>query len=306
MRKFQLNTVRSILNSFLFGAMAIAGCGSDGNVDASINLVDRSARSLTVDTVRAIKGTYGAGCIQRSGTWALGLNGYSPAESVLSVVKNNSACTLQITQIHAGTAALPVEYDMAAPFELSASYASSGAAFMLSGVGETVFYANFRIQADMSFANDFTIEMVYSDNLSETSKSKNSNYAVQSAASTAALVAAPDYNIELTGLVLQRDANNIVQSAVGSAQLTDGGVVGEQYVIDANTLGAMPSYAEVDGVFSAGTQVGLSGANPTIDAAQLNLVGQDLTDSVRRNVIVAHSENGTRSYQIFRLTFNAF
>ena len=100
------------------------------------------------------------------------------------------------------------------------------------------------------------------------------------------------------------DANNIVQSASGNAQLTDGLVTGDQYVVDMDTLPASPTFAELDAAYLAGTPQNLGGANPTIPVSALSIAGLDLSAPQHRNIIVAHTVSGTRAYQVFRITFN--
>lgn len=304
MRSFRNTTIRSFFYCLLIGSAAATGCGEEQLAKPQVDLIDKVSHALSVNTVRAIKGTYGAGCISRSGTWALGLNSYTPAEGALSVVKNNSACSLAVTEVHAGTLATPDLYTMTAPLDLGASYPTNGSAFLLNGLGDTVFFANFRIQPDMGFSTNFTLEMVYSDDSTEVTASKAATYAVQAATATSGNVPPPDYTISMSGITIQVDAEDVVQSATGTALLTDGMFAGEQYVVDADTLSATPSFAEVDAIFAAGSQKTLMGANPTIPAADFGLGGIDLTAPKTRNVIVANIENGTRSYQIFRVTFN--
>lgn len=304
MRHFKSTTIRSYFYCLAFSAAAVSGCGDAQVAKSQVDLIDKVSHALTTSTVRAIKGSYGAGCIQRTGTWALGLNGYSPSEGALSVVKNNADCVLSVTEVHAGTLASPVMYSMAAPLSLDSAFASNGAAFLLDGQGDAVFYANFRIQPDLTFNTNFSLEMVYSDDSTEVTAQKSAAYAVQSSTASSSNVAPPDYLISLSGITLQVDAGDVVQTASGSASLTEGMVLGEQYVIDQDTLGATPTFAEIDALFTAGTKGTLTPGSPAIPAADFALGGVDLTAAKKRNVIIANVENGTRSYQIFRVTFN--
>ena len=304
MRTLKSTTIRSYFYCLAFSAAAFGGCGDTPIAKSQVDLIDKVSHALTTSTVRAIKGSYGMGCIQRSGTWALGLNGYSPSEDALSVVKNNADCTLSVTEVHAGTLAAPSMYSMAAPMTMDSSFATNGASFMLEGQGDAVFYANFRIQPDLTFNTNFSLEMVYSDDSTEVTAQKSAAYAVQSSTASSSNVPPPDYLISLSGLTLQVDAGDVVQSATGSASLTEGSVLGEKYVIDQDTLGATPTFADVDALFTGGTQGTLTPGSPSIPAADFALGGVDLTTAKKRNVIIANIENGTRSYQIFRVTFN--
>ncbi|MFO0578597.1 MAG: hypothetical protein U1A78_31725 [Polyangia bacterium] len=304
MRSFKNTTIRSYLYCLAFSAAAAGGCGDAQVAKSQVDLIDKVSHALTTSTVRALKGTYGAGCIQRTGTWALGLNGFTPTEDALSVVKNNADCVLSLSEVHAGTLAAPAMYSMTAPMALDSAFASNGAAFMLDGQGDTVFYANFRIQPDLTFNTNFSLEMVYSDDSTEVTAQKSAAYAVQTSTASSSNVAPPDYLISLSGISLQVDAGDVVQTASGSASLTEGSVLGEQYVIDQDTLSATPTFADIDALFAAGQKSNLTPGSPSIPVADFALGGTDLTAGQKRNVIIANIENGTRAYQIFRVTFN--
>ena len=109
----------------------------------------------------------------------------------------------------------------------------------------------------------------------------------------------------LSGLNIAVDAHHVVRSANGNAVLTQGSVLGLSYVIDLNTLGTMPAYGAVDAAFTSGTKVTLAAGTKSIPAASFNLVGLDLTTAKIRNVIVANTQTGVTSYQLFQITFNS-
>lgn len=307
MRAFTAFKKDSVLKGIVFAAIALFGCGGENGaavVSPKVSIIDKVSHALTPASVRSIQGVYGAGCLDRSGAWEIPLNGYSATMPTLSVVRDNTACTLSVTGILAGTVTAPVSYAMASSFPLGSAFTASAAPFALGGVGATEFYSNFRVQPDLSFAADFTIEMVYSDDAAQVSASKAATFAVQSGSATASAVPAADYTLDLVGITIQVDANNIVQSASGNAQLTDGLVTGDQYVVDMDTLPASPTFAELDAAYLAGTPQNLGGANPTIPVSALSIAGLDLSAPQHRNIIVAHTVSGTRAYQVFRITFN--
>ncbi len=307
MRTFTVFKNDSLLKGLVFAAAALFGCDSqpgENVVMPKVSIIDKVSHALTPSSVRSIQGVYGAGCLARSGAWEIALNGYSATQPALSVIKDNATCTLSVTGILAGPVAAPVSYGMATPFAIQSAFAGSASPFAAGGVGATEFYGNFRVQPDLSFAADFVIELVYSDDASQVSAAKTATFAVQTGSATASAVPAADYTIDLVGVTIQVDANNIVQTTSGSAQLTDGNVTGEQYVVDMDTLPASPTFADLDAAFLAGTPQSLAGANPTIPASDLGLGGLDLSAPRYRNIIVAHTQNGTRSYQVFRITFS--
>ena len=132
----------------MFG-IAVSACGPDP-VTGRAELFDRESAALTVDTVLALKGTYGSTCTARSGAWAIALNGYHfiAGETQLSVVAADVGCVLSVTEIKAGSESSAQSFKPATPFALTAAYASQGVALMLNGTGAVQFYANLRLQPD--------------------------------------------------------------------------------------------------------------------------------------------------------------
>ncbi len=256
----------------------------------------------------AIEGTYGGSCTARAGNWAVALNGYQliAGETALTVVQNDPNCTLSVTMVKAGAVGSPLTYQPVTPFQLAANYAVLGVAFLQNGVGATQFYANFEMTPDLSYANNFVIQMVYSDLLSQTNLSTNATYQVVVATATAGVVPAPNATMSLAALVVTVDAHNIVKTATGTIALTEGTVPGVAYVIDLDTVGLTPTYAAIDTVFNSGTgtHVAIAGNSQNIQAAELNLIGVDLTTAKRRNVILDSVANGIKSYQLFQITIN--
>ncbi len=289
-------------------ACTTAATPAEDSQTARVELFDRVSSALTTSTVMALKGTYGTGCTARTGTWTIGLNSYVlvTGETPLTVVTNDTTCVLTLTEVKAGPVATPVSYKPAAPLVLTAAYATAGIAFMTAGTGPVQFYANFRIQPDLAFAADMVVQMVYSDNVSETDLTTISNYVVVVSTATASTVPAPNASMVLTGLNIKVNAHNIVTSASGNIVLTQGAVVAETYVIDLDTVGSPPTFATLDAAYllTTNTQVAMVGATQTIAAADLKLMGLDLTAGKKRNVIVANTDTGVRSYQVFQITFN--
>jgi hypothetical protein len=119
-------------------------------------------------------------------------------------------------------------------------------------------------------------------------------------AAMAQSVAAPDYALDTTGLMIVTDAHDVVQAATGSAALSSGAVVGQRYVVvDA---AALTTYAALDKAFISAAGAALT---PAIPAAAFALVGADLTTPQARTLILANIETGVASYQSFEVTFEA-
>jgi hypothetical protein len=303
-------------------AVSSVGCGDDGaspvdagvaddaavgGVTARLELEDRGSASLTVTSIMAIKGTYGATCLERSGAWTIALNGYVlvAGETALSVEGEDTGCTLSVTEVKAGSLASPLSYRAATALPLGTAYAEHGVAFTLNGTGPTVFYANFRAEPDLAFSANFVVRMLYSDDVSQTDLTYVTRYEVSVGTATVGLSLAPNATLSLAALDVRVTSGNVVRRADGSATLMQGLVVGGSYFIDADTLGTSPSYAVVDAAYlaAAATVVPLVGDTQLIPAAAFGLVGLDLATPKRRNVVVVRVESGVPSYQLFQITF---
>jgi hypothetical protein len=274
---------------------------------ARLELEDHGSASLTVTSIRALKGTYGSACLERAGTWTIPLNGYEfiGGETALTVEGGDVACTLFISEVKAGAVDNPLSYTCAAPFALATGYAASGVAFKLNGAGETVFYANFRAEPDLGYQDNFLVRMAYSDDVKKTNADYNTQYDVVTATAVAGLVQAPNATLSLAELDVRVTATNVVKSAVGNVLLTQGAVPGQRYTIDMGTLDATASYGSVDAFFTnpATVKVDMVGATQLIPAIELGLLTVDLTAPKVRSIIMANTESGVTSYQLFRISF---
>lgn len=261
-------------------------------------LVDRSSTPLTVGVPGSINGTYGAGCISRSGSWSVGLVvNAALANPALSVVSGNTACSLTLTEIVADDT-----YAITPPIALTGSYQASPSS---AATGSKAFYVNAKLSS-ATFTNAFTTTLLYSDTRAAATGFAAS-YASVSASGSASAAPAPDYTIDFTtspALSVIVDAGNVVTSVAGAATLSGATIAGSAYVIDAGTLSASPTFAEVDAVYAAGSPTTISGATTQIAAAAFSLVGADLDTATARTVIVRAVTSSVPSYQIIRVTFS--
>jgi hypothetical protein len=210
--------------------------------------------------------------------------------------------------VKAGLVSAPLSYKPTAPFLLAAAYATNGVAFQLNGAGATQAYANFKVLPDLSFNTDFAVQMIYSDDVSETDVSVTTSYAVSNASATAGITPAPNATLSIAALDIRVDALNIVKSASGTAILNAGTVLAENYAIDLDTLGTLgtsTAYAAIDAAFNSpsSTRVAVSSASHGIPVSALSLLGLDVTTPKKRNVLVANTESGVTSYQLFQISF---
>jgi hypothetical protein len=150
--------------------------------------VDQSSSALSTGSVCAVEGTYGASCTNPAGSggdyaantpWTIlsaGASlqaGHEPA--LLAVTVNNAACILAITDVIVNATSCTdatwadyVDYQPAAAYTLTTSYAASALSFDVAGDGNahTKFYANFKASS-LSFASSFTLAMLFSSNVNQ-------------------------------------------------------------------------------------------------------------------------------------------
>jgi hypothetical protein len=298
----------AILATAVMGcAMMVGGCGAsgahNGTVSGHAEALDHSSHPLTIGGLLSVNGTYGAGCTNRaSGSWSMEIaSGATLDNAPLSVVQGNTGCTLTVTDLvtDAGTRhATPA-------IGLTTSYQGTASSFAIAGSNPIEFYANAKLSS-VSFAADFMLTIEFSDDAAGATGSNTANFTSQSATATASAVPAPDYTIDLTGIVLQSDNADTVLSASGNAALANGAVRGQTYVVADGSIDT--SFAAIDEAYTGGTPQTLVGSDAGPDmliaVAAFSLVGTDLTSNQQRSLIVANTQDGVRGYEVFRITFH--
>jgi hypothetical protein len=146
-----------LLLASLFVITAPLACAEEvlpESVGANATLAAQTTSALTVGSLAAINGTYGAGCIARTGSWSVRVSGVAAlANAALSVVKNNTACVLTVTSLVADQT-----YVATPAIALTGAYQASASAFSAGGV---VFHGNAKLGAT-TFASDFVVTLLYS------------------------------------------------------------------------------------------------------------------------------------------------
>lgn len=288
----------------------LAGCGGQ-SVHPAVNLVDRTTQALSLGTFIEINGSFGAGCSGRSGAWSVGINGFAALTNPpLSVLQGDSGCILDASSVRIGTPASSTLYAPTDQITMWANYNQISRAFMKSPGGPADFYANLRIAPDITFTQNFTIDLIYSQDPSRVTGSIIASYYVEPVATSSASasgVSPPDYTIDVSDLAVQVTNQKVVRSATGNVLLTPQTVVGQSYVVSARDLGPSPSLAVVEAEFTAGTKqfIGLSDPSELIPAAAFSLLGVDLTAQTTRTLIVANEVADIRSYEVFSLSISA-
>jgi hypothetical protein len=284
-------------------AIGTGACGTESGGGQAVTgeavVIDRTTQPLGVGTLLWADGTYGDDCIERSGAWSLRISGAAAMTNpVLSVITNNTACVLTLTDLKADQT-----YVATPEIDLTNAYQGSPSEFAPSGAVR--FYGNAKLSS-ATFAAAFTMTFLYSDDPRAATGSVQASHSSVAATSASTSVTAPDYTMDLVAgaLAVQTDVDYIVTGVSGTADLTDGSITGEGYVVDLATLPATPTFAELDAAYTAGTPVAIGGANPSIAASAFGLTAVDLTSPVVRTLIIRRVTSGVRAYQTFKITFS--
>jgi hypothetical protein len=285
---------RLVAIPLLLWGLTVASCDPEGagSVGGRADVFDHRTQQVLASDLASANGTYGDDCANRTGSWSLELStGATLDHPALTVVRNDAACVLTLTELRTASGALAATPTI----ELSDSYQGAPSEF-----GSPVeFYANAKLSS-LSFAGDFVLTILFSDDSDLASGDSTATFAVHTATTAAQSVDAPNYTLDVTGLLIQTDINDVVQSAAGSALLNAGAVSGTRYVVVA--AADLDSYDEVDAAYLGATSAAIASSIP---ASAFALVSDDLTTAKKRTLIVANIASGVRSYQVFEVTFNA-
>lgn len=283
-----------------FSALAAAllmqtACMTDATVSGGAVVVDRTTQALTSGELESVNGTY-TNCSHRvdDSAWSIEIaSGGTLDNPELSVILNDTNCVLTLTSLHTSAGVIEAE----PPIVLTTSYQPAASAF-----GDPLsFFANAKLNS-VSFSGEVVLTVMYSDDPNLASSSNTANFAVVGGSATAQSVPASNYTLDVSGFALLTDVNDVVVSAVGSAVLTSGSVTGQTYVVvDENAMSTLDTYAELNAAYLAGTPAALTASIPV---AAFTLLGDDLTTSQIRTLIIANKSQGVASYQSFAITFH--
>ncbi|MDP9036398.1 MAG: hypothetical protein M3O50_16480 [Myxococcota bacterium] len=288
---------------------AVSGCGpspSADSVGANVLLIDRTSQALSTGALTYANGTY-SGCVSKAGSWSAFISGDGGMEyPALKVVKNDVNCALILTELVS-----TFDYRTSPSITLATTYAGSQSAFLLdpedggASTSGVAFYANAKASGIGAFGADFTITVLLSDDLGAASPAATATYvavtatAPGDAGATATVVPSPNYTVGFGDLSIQTDVGQVVQTASGTVALNAGTQAGELYVIDSNqSLGS--NFDSIDTAYGAGTPVAVA---PTLLVGAFSLPTAQLPTV--RNVIIVHTANYVRAYEVIRITFTA-
>jgi hypothetical protein len=280
------------------GALActlmLLGCGGDdGTVGGEVDLVDMRSGTLASGDIEAINGTYGPLCTDRTGSWSLAIEVGAVLDNVpLSVVLDDTNCVLTLTQLQT---TLGGDIEAVPAIQLSAAFRPSPSAFAVP----VDFYANASMDS-ASFAEDFLITILYSDDPTQVDGDNTAAFEVIESSSSVSTVEAPGHAINTDGLDLLVNSGQVVQSASGTVAVTlpMDATAGQTYVV-VNASG-LDTYEELDAAYNGGIPVAIG----DVPAAAFELEGEDLDGSVIRTLIIANIQEGVAAYQAFEITFH--
>ena len=216
----------------------------------------------------------------------------------LSVVMDNTGCTLTLTALVTNENT-KTTYTASPSIVLGASYAGTASSFA-NGANPIAFYGNAMLSS-LSFASNFTLDILYSDDPSLGSASLTGVYTTVTASSFTTDNAAPNYTLSLSALTVSIDNLFVVESVAGTANLTAGSVTGDQYYVDQGTLTASPTFAQIDSAYASATKVTIPSPFH-IGAGSFGLVSTTLPQY--RTIVIHNVTSGVASYQTFYVTFN--
>lgn len=284
-------------------ALSVTSCGGGegGDATANVELIDATRGALTTARVRWVNGMFGPGCKARTGKWSISLD---PAVTTmdnppLSVIRNDSACTLKITEFVGDET-----YRATPPLVLTTAFTPGAAPFNRPAAagGKAAFYGNARVGTS-TFEGPFTLTLLVSGDAAESAVSASGTYATSRASASVTTVTSPDYAVDISTLAFEYDAYPLVTAVTGSMTLAAGKYPGEGYVV-VDTMPPSPTFADYDAAYTAGKAQPLDNA-ATIAGTALLSVGSALTSDVVRTVLVKRSVNGVPSYQVVTVTFPA-
>lgn len=297
--------ITSLFSSAVFGVALLglfsSGCSEEAVGSASVE--NQGAGGMP--TILELNGTYGLGCVGRSGNWSVPMVKLTQTTNpTLDVIRGNSACALTLQSVRIGeseASSLIVYSDW--PVLLTGGYYPNPIPFRRSPADNISFFANVRILPDASFQSDFVIRFEYSDKPTAGETSQGSSFSTQSATATSFGLAAPNYVPQAGGLSIKVDVNYVVQSLSGAMRLYRGTNSGTTYAVTDAPLTSKSTYDEVNQVFATAPQHDITTSPIDIDASEFQLMGVDLSMPVVRTIIVASGSVSARSYQLLTVTF---
>ncbi len=286
------NAPRILSVSLLGLALLLPGCtDDDSSVSGQVETIDKRSGTLLAADLESANGTYGAGCTNRTGSWSVGIEiGAVLDHTALSVVANNDACVLTLTELRTTDGVLAATPSIT----LTTSYKVTPSEFD----DPIAFYGNAKMDS-VSFASDFLITILYADDPDSATDDNTAAFEVAQASAEGDSVSAPNYTIDPDALDVLADADQVVVSATGGVALTAGSVAGQTYVVV--EASGLDTYAELDAAYLAGTPAAIGASVP---AADFTLVGEDLDTLPKRTLIIANIESAVASYQAFEITFH--
>lgn len=312
MRTYHFTKLVQFISSTALCCATLAGCGgsADDSVQA-LSSVSRIGNALSVGTPQTLLGTYGANCVTHNedDPWAMALDNVTVVANALSVVKNNSACRLNVTGINIKDGSNAVnQFDAAAPFELDTNFQSAAIEFSFM---TDSFFANAKID-DYSFDNPFVITMNYSQDPTGGTGGGSAQYTSVSDSVALSGIPVPDYTFSIGSLAYAVDAGHLLLSdAVGSILLAPSSIAGDKYMLLSTNPGS--TQADYDAAWDnvANTQVTVgAGGNIALRGKEdlALLQSYDIDTSKVWYVLIANwlpADTTTRSFQKLTLTFSA-
>jgi len=284
--------------------LLLVGCAPAVEEDDEAEVVVGSgASAFSTSALKWINGSY-SGCQNRSGAWSARVSGSATMDNpTLTVVKNDAACQLAITSVVADQT-----YAAAPAITLGTSYPGTASTF---GSGGSTFLGNAKLETS-GFSADFTLTFIFEDRTvapTVTESTVSASFTSVTGYTVATSVTPSNYTLDVSNLKFAADPIKLIYGVTGTAVLKDATTLGTSYVVDNNTLGASPSFSEVQTAYNNAvlfTQKSITTLPQSIPAAEFGVVSVSLfSQTFVRNVIVKRTVGATSAYQVFRVTFSS-
>ncbi len=296
--RFSLPALLSIIAA---ATLATACSSADDSVTPKLEIINHTSSALSADAITAVNGTYGDACDGRasdgSDTWTFAIG--NPAGTTLSVRKNDADCVLTIKSLVAGGTFIATP-----DIPLTAAWKATASAFAESSQ-PIAFYGNAMISST-TFASDPTISVLVSDSPNASTPSeKSADFVTYSSNVSTETVPASSYALDLDSFDVAKDANSVVQSVAGYAQLTQGAVAGQDYAIYDGALTGSSTIEEIEAAFASAQAKGALASLTSLQlpASDFALAGVDLGTRPQRTIIIRNTDRAVSSYQLLLITF---
>jgi hypothetical protein len=224
--------------------------------------------------------------------WSLTLDEESEGSAThptLSLLQGDDACELILSAAKTASGETIVARP---PLTVGPSYAAEPTAFG----APPAFYLNVK-RDSLVGENGFRATLIVAEDPQRVTVADSAPVSYTATSVLGARVLPPDYGVDIGSVVIEVDADGVVQAVDGYAELIAKETAGVGYAI---ACGKLVSFEELDASYVRHNEP----LTKRIPASAFGLVGLSLGAVQVRTIIVANAEDGVRSYQALTLAFD--